>query len=804
MSDLLSKVQTAREKATAQFIKDMVAHEMAMVIKSVFPELLAIAIGKQKAKGFSVEGHLTQMAQNLFQPQMARLAKGQSKNEDLIRWMGGPQMMELARGIMESKEQSERYARVVGHFEKFQEMVNEFTLAELAKLPEKERERRGRVARQFGNIIPSAIDRAQTMYNRENRGFTPDTLVLQGGGAKGISYGGVADVFYRTGTMDGIKHVAGTSAGALMGLLVAMGLPKEDIHDIVKTGQFAQFFSESTSTFKLMAKPGLMWDRFRNKVNPADRPYLEGFNLSEFAESCMLPQLAVMTGVRASVISEMSDVEMSQFLARPDLDINKAYENAMSAYDLKLKESGRDSERGLLKFSAMLDNSQAWQACAHAIRSQRSDDHPESDLIESYLGDLIEMSVGRYLKQHPESKWAEKLSTKESRRKLDFTTLKGLAEESGHKSFKEFGVAITRNHMMTLGWFPRAYQNTVNKINRIFTGKQPEDKGYGPQDLKTNFEPVFVRAGDEYIDMPIKKAVRTSMNLPVLFDPIKHEGGRYIDGGMNSNYPYRMFLDKHGDDVGLAEEKTAGFMLSTLDSDMENFAIDEMAKTSRKALVVELEKYPTGFKEKVISTSKDIGTYLMTIGFDVVKLISLNPLESFKTLLKDVTSPAGKFMGVMVDRVMDRNNVSLPSEQILENTGVINTGMVNTADFHLNEEQKEVLMNAGRRSALSLLSGHADRHLRFSKDRLVSLINIENEILKKEGKSASMELPHLAMNDPYQLMLALKASMGAELSVTDVLGGRVPDLVSKVETLDGIKGTILDDEKHYGDDLRFG
>jgi hypothetical protein len=801
MSDLLFKVQTAREKATAQFIKDMVAHEMAMVIKSAFPKMLAIAIDKQKTEGFSVSGHLTQMTQNLFQPQMARLVIGQSKNEDLIRWMGGPKMMDLARGIMESKDQSERYARVVGHFEKFQDMVNEFTLSEHAKLPDKERERRGRVARQFANIIPSAIDRAQTMYNRENCGFNPDTLVLQGGGAKGISYGGVADVFYRTGTMDGIKHVAGTSAGALMGLLIAMGLPNEDIHDIVKTGQFAQFFSESTSTFKLMAKPGLMWDRFRNKVNPVDRPYLEGFNLSEFAEDCMLPQLAAMTGVRVSVISEMSDVQMSQFLARPDLDINKAYENAMSAYDLKLREAGRDSERGLLKFSAMLDHSQAWQACAHAIRSQRSDDHPESDLIESYLGDLIEMSVGRHLKQHPESKWAEKLSNQESRRKLDFTTLKALAEESGYKSFKEFGVAITRNHMMTLGWFPRAYRNTVSTIKYMFTGKQPEDKGYGPQDVNTNFQPVFVRAGDEYIDMPIKKAVRTSMNLPVLFDAIKHEGGRYIDGGINSNYPYRMFLDKHGDDISLAEEKTAGFMLSTVDSDMENYAIDEMAKTARKALAVELEKYPSSFKETLAEKSLEVSIFLHNIGINMIRLKPKLVVTDLKNALLDPVKKAG---GAMVDRIMDRNNVSLPSEQILENTGVINTGMVNTADFHLNEEQKEVLMNAGRRSALSLLSGHADRHLRFSKDRLVSLINIENELLKKEGETPTLVLPQLAMNDPYQLMLALKESMGKDINVTDVLGGRVPDLVSKVETMDGIKGTILDDEKHYGDDLRFG
>lgn len=801
MSDLLFRVQTAREKATAQFIKDMVIHEMAVSMKPFFSDIVSIATERAKNnEGTTVAFHLTDVTQKLFKPELRDATKN-PPNSGVLRFLGGQDIIDLA-SRMQASEQSERYNRMIDHIKGFEDMVSFQSLQELSKLSESDKTRLWNTVRQFYDISSKALDRVQIMYRREHRGFNPDTLVLQGGGAKGISYAGVSDVFHRHGMMGDIKHVAGTSAGALMGLLVALGLPPEEINGIVKTGQFAQFFSESTSTFKLLAAPGLLWDRFRKKVNPTERPYLEGFNLSEFAKEFMLPHLALKSGTDIKEMLKMSDKELSTFLSQPGLDLDSAYARAREDYDLKLRKAGRNSELGLLKFSSMLDHSMAWQACAHSIRSLRSDDHPESDLIESFLGDVIEMTVARYLKNNPNSPMAAKLDSPDKLRSLDFQTLKSLAEESNYQSFKEFGVAITRSHMMSLSWIPRAYEKAVSTIKRLYTGEAPPDKGFGPQDLHVNFQPVFVRAGGgEYIDMPIKKAVRTSMNLPVLFDAIKHEGGRYIDGGMNSNYPYRMFLDKHGNDVAMAEEKTAGFMLSTLDSDMENYAVDEMAKVAKKSMAIELEKYPETFTEKLKEGSREFGIFMYSLGLNILNREGGKAFAQIKDALLD---PVKKGSGKFIDFVMDRNNVSLPSEQILENTGVINTGRVDTADFHLDAEQKEQLIAIGRRSALSLLSGHADRHLRFSKDRLVSLINIENELLKQSGSSEILPLPLLAMNDPYQLMQALKGSMQTEISLNETLGGRLPELISKIETIDGVKGTILDDEKDYKDDLQFG
>jgi NTE family protein len=52
-----------------------------------------------------------------------------------------------------------------------------------------------------------------------------ENLVFQGGGVKGIAYLGVLDVLNQVGISHNIKRVAGTSAGAISALLVALNLP---------------------------------------------------------------------------------------------------------------------------------------------------------------------------------------------------------------------------------------------------------------------------------------------------------------------------------------------------------------------------------------------------------------------------------------------------------------------------------------------------------------------------------------------------------------------------------------------------
>jgi NTE family protein len=66
-------------------------------------------------------------------------------------------------------------------------------------------------------------------------------LVFEGGGVKGLAYGGVLEVLEKQGILPGIKRVAGASAGSMASLLVALNYtPKEIRHELL-TLDFKKF-----------------------------------------------------------------------------------------------------------------------------------------------------------------------------------------------------------------------------------------------------------------------------------------------------------------------------------------------------------------------------------------------------------------------------------------------------------------------------------------------------------------------------------------------------------------------------------
>lgn len=78
----------------------------------------------------------------------------------------------------------------------------------------------------------------------------PDTLVLSGGGVKGVGTLGALRTLRRSGMLSGIKTVVGTSAGALVGALVATDADFDDALQVIATHgykpdfDFNRFFKE--------------------------------------------------------------------------------------------------------------------------------------------------------------------------------------------------------------------------------------------------------------------------------------------------------------------------------------------------------------------------------------------------------------------------------------------------------------------------------------------------------------------------------------------------------------------------------
>lgn len=796
MAKLLNRVTKARELATAQFLKDLAIHEIAVLVKEVYPEVVSHMLAHRK-KGLSDDSQTMIILNDLLSHHTQRkVTEERRKPGSVTNNLSDHDrsIVDIVMKMTESKHMADRYDRVVDHVRQLYQMLETCPLdGSACSVDERRRAIRG--LDQFKSMLPKALDRAENMYSRSQMHYEPKIATFQGGGAKGMGYAGVYEMMVKSGIFKNIKYLAGTSAGALIALPMALGFDTKEVDDLVRNGRFAHFFAESTTFFKALSTPSLMWSRFRGKVKPEERPYLEGFNLNEFAGEFMVPLLSERLGIKSKDLLDMTDEALERVLKIQEPVVSAAFEDAKAAFKEKLARSNRRAESDLLQFHAMPGRTMGLQAAVTSVRARRSDKHPQHDLIESYLADLIEISVTRYVEANPKSPMAQKLDTAEKRRNLDFEELRQLAEETNFSHFKELGVAITESHMWSVSWFPRALKNTMSLVRKA-VGKESKDDGFGTLDVRTSFQPHFARSGGgEYINMPIKTAVRASMNLPMVFKTMRYENKKYIDGGLNNNYAHRMFLDKLGTDVEAAERQSIGFMFSTVETDMEMMAIDEMARIAKRDIEIELDKYPDTWKHKL----KDMGYEAM----DFFKLLGFNLKElKFGKAAGQVasvfTAPLKKAGGAMVNWVMDRNNKALPSETILDNTGILNSGSVKTEDFHLSSIDKSILINAGKKSTLSLISDQSDRHLRFSKDRLISLINIENQLLKKEKAEYRVTLPHSAMNDPYRLAKALKEVYSNNLELTDVLTGKLPDIV-RTKFTDNLPDDILSEDPKFKD-----
>jgi NTE family protein len=77
-------------------------------------------------------------------------------------------------------------------------------------------------------LLGSACLRAQTAPTPPFR-----NLVMEGGGIRGIAYGGALQELEQRGVLAGIRRVGGTSAGAIQAALLAVGYSAQEIIDVV-------------------------------------------------------------------------------------------------------------------------------------------------------------------------------------------------------------------------------------------------------------------------------------------------------------------------------------------------------------------------------------------------------------------------------------------------------------------------------------------------------------------------------------------------------------------------------------------
>ena len=95
------------------------------------------------------------------------------------------------------------------------------------------------------NIKTLRIKKSGTISLNSPNKYHFKNLVFEGGGVKGISYVGAMEILNDKGILQNIERVAGTSAGAMVAVLVGLGYTAKDISDILWDINFQNFMDSS-------------------------------------------------------------------------------------------------------------------------------------------------------------------------------------------------------------------------------------------------------------------------------------------------------------------------------------------------------------------------------------------------------------------------------------------------------------------------------------------------------------------------------------------------------------------------------
>lgn len=223
--------------------------------------------------------------------------------------------------------------------------------------------------------------------------------------------------------------------------------------------------------------------------------------------------------------------------------------------------------------------------------------------------------------------------------------LKNIMEDTDFGSFIDDSIFITENIYKLIENFGIASGNVFENFIEKYIKNKTGNPNYTFKNLYDDKQITLVTTGtnlnrqmtvyfhkDSFPNMPIKRAVRISMSVPGLFEPVKCAlfdiDDLYIDGGCTDNYPLHIFDGKYIGDPQAAlnlvdpNPKTLGFKLVT--SDEENNMIVQKRqniKNIKDVLSNLINTFMTNNERKLMSPSY----FFRTICIDVPNI----PLTKF-------------------------------------------------------------------------------------------------------------------------------------------------------------------------------
>ncbi|WP_243572708.1 patatin-like phospholipase family protein [Bacillus stercoris] len=190
--------------------------------------------------------------------------------------------------------------------------------------------------------------------------------------------------------------------------------------------------------------------------------------------------------------------------------------------------------------------------------------------------------------------------------------------------------------------------------------------------LSTYRTETFSAEDPRYADMKIKDAVRISMSIPFFFKSVKMNDQFYVDGGLLSNYPVRLFdRDKYvKEEHSVEKEYYQEF----------NFSV--------------LESYNPG---KYVYNKE-------TLGF---RLDSKNDIDIYSGLAKpkkhEIRSLQDFMWSIVATLMEQQENTELTGDDH-DRTVYINTLNVSSINFNISREKQEELIESGKKGCEAYLN----------------------------------------------------------------------------------------------------
>jgi len=494
-------------------------------------------------------------------------------------------------------------------------------------------------------------------------------VAFSGGGAKGIAHVGTLRMLEKEG-LD-IQAVSGTSAGAIAALPFSLGYKPSKIAEIISNYDFTSFLQESTLHDSLLgdvitklssSKRALMYrtvyfDKFAKTIEAPLVEYLISSGFDKDVMKLEYPEESSISDKSKIILerlkSEEFTIDQRRLLqgATIDRDLNSIVRFAEYQAEKEFKSEIEKNEKKLTpreleeKLSLGLKNPSDGIKTFFRI-------YRKEDVIEEFFGDLIENKI-KIIDKEILNKVYDGFGETENIRNMTFKDFEKLRKLCPEQDFKDIGICICQ----------KISDNPLSMFS------------------KENYKQIDVHANNEdteYSNMPMKTAVRISMNLPGAFSSYEYKGKKYVDVGVRANFPLH-FFDKT---LNRDRSTTLGFALAPEDNYTRTTDVNNIGAPEAP-----------------------------------IELVEPSPLKrSFKKLLNSV---AHYYNQKIYGQKLDNNN---PMDQMdFLRVGFINVLKVGTNDFNLSKRTKQRLMQQGYSTCKKLLSPDYEAQINHYRERVKAI-----------------------------------------------------------------------------------